>query len=158
MNHLRPMTPEEFRLRMIRLVSEYAEDHVRAGQWTPEDAPREAQKETDQLLPQGLDTPHHHFFSIVAPPQGEVAGNIWFCSKMAQEPGRGFVYDLYVDTAYRGQGLGRAAMVELEPFARSLGLRSIGLHVFGHNKVAIALYEKLGYAPTNIRMSKDLAP
>jgi predicted GNAT family acetyltransferase len=30
------------------------------------------------------------------------------------------------------------------------------LHVFGHNQVARALYEKIGYEVTNVLMSKKL--
>jgi ribosomal protein S18 acetylase RimI-like enzyme len=38
-----------------------------------------------------------------------------------------------------------------------MGLAGIALHVFGHNQSARALYEKLGYAPTNLNLYKPLA-
>jgi len=47
-------------------------------------------------------------------------------------------------------------MKEIEIFAKSIGLKSIGLHVFGHNKLARDLYKKLGYVETNINMKKIL--
>ena len=34
---------------------------------------------------------------------------------------------------------------------------SISLHVFGHNRVARALYEKLGYETTNVNMTEKLS-
>ena len=37
-----------------------------------------------------------------------------------------------------------------------MGLHKMGLHVFGHNLAARALYEKLGYVPVNINMEKQL--
>ncbi len=47
-------------------------------------------------------------------------------------------------------------MKELEVIAKELGMKKIGLHVFGHNKVARGLYEKLGYEITNINMIKSI--
>jgi RimJ/RimL family protein N-acetyltransferase len=41
--------------------------------------------------------------------------------------------------------------------ARALGCRELALHVFGHNLQARRLYAKLGYAETNVNMSKPLA-
>ncbi len=45
-------------------------------------------------------------------------------------------------------------MKEIEIIAKKLGMNKIGLHVFGHNKVARRLYEQLGYEITNINMVK----
>ena len=47
-------------------------------------------------------------------------------------------------------------MLALEEFLRARGIKSINLHVFGHNTVAISLYEKLGYRPTNMNLRKFL--
>lgn len=47
-------------------------------------------------------------------------------------------------------------MKEVEIIAKEIGLKMIGLHVFGHNKVARGLYEQLGYAETHIKMEKSL--
>jgi ribosomal protein S18 acetylase RimI-like enzyme len=44
-----------------------------------------------------------------------------------------------------------------EDEARRLGVDTIRLHVFGHNTRARPLYDKLGYEPTNIMMSKTLS-
>ncbi len=158
MTYLRPMSPEEYSHVMQRLVREYAEDHIQSGQWTPSTGLSAAQKEVDKLLPEGLSTPHQHLFTIVAEPEGVPAGDLWFCSLMPDEPGRGFIFDLYVDERFRRRGIARGAMIEIERFARKEGLSSVGLHVFGHNQAAIALYQSLGYVPTNLRMAKALSP
>ena len=50
----------------------------------------------------------------------------------------------------RGAGRGRPAE------ARRLNVRSIGLHVFGHNTGARKLYQRLGYRETSVVMRKDL--
>lgn len=47
-------------------------------------------------------------------------------------------------------------MKEIEIIGEEIGLKSIRLHVFGHNKIARRLYEKLGYIETNIKMKKVL--
>lgn len=44
----------------------------------------------------------------------------------------------------------------LEGEVRALGLSGVGLHVFGHNAGALALYRKLGYQPTSIQMFKAI--
>ena len=55
-----------------------------------------------------------------------------------------------------GSGLGKELMGLVDDEARKLGVSSIALHVFAHNQVARALYEKMGYRTTNLWMSKDL--
>jgi ribosomal protein S18 acetylase RimI-like enzyme len=37
-----------------------------------------------------------------------------------------------------------------------MAISKISLHVFGHNKIAISLYQKTGYEITNVLMSKTL--
>ena len=52
---------------------------------------------------------------------------------------------------------GKQAMTEIETIAKELSFSKIELHVFGHNKVAQNLYEKLDYEVTNIIMAKKLS-
>jgi ribosomal protein S18 acetylase RimI-like enzyme len=47
-------------------------------------------------------------------------------------------------------------LAELENVAREKGVEKIGLHVFGHNAAARALYQKVGYIETNVNMSKKI--
>lgn len=51
---------------------------------------------------------------------------------------------------------GKQAMLALEVVAESLGVETIGLHVFAHNPVAMNLYRKLGYEVTSQNMVKYL--
>ncbi len=44
----------------------------------------------------------------------------------------------------------------LEVLARELGYDAIGLHVFGDNEVARALYRSAGYVETDVTMRKRL--
>jgi ribosomal protein S18 acetylase RimI-like enzyme len=44
----------------------------------------------------------------------------------------------------------------VEAQARSLGMASVGLHVFAHNPEAIRVYERLGFRTTSLNMLKPL--
>jgi len=67
-----------------------------------------------------------------------------------------WIYDISIDEEHRGKGYGRALLNGLEQVAREHGLESIGLNVFAGNDYARRLYERAGYEPTSIHMSKRL--
>ena len=56
-----------------------------------------------------------------------------------------------------GHGIGSALITATEALARDLGAESITLHVFGRNRRARGVYERLGYDPELIRHFKILA-
>jgi ribosomal protein S18 acetylase RimI-like enzyme len=68
----------------------------------------------------------------------------------------GFILELYVEESQRGKGYGKQIMLLIEEKARELGLKAIGLHVFGSNKIAQNLYKAVGYEVTSVNMSKTL--
>lgn len=147
-----PMTTEELGPYLEEVIPEYAADHVRDGQWTPEESQGEARREIAELIPQGLATPGHHVYTIHAAPGRGRVGVIW----AYVEGPRAFVYDLKIDAKERRKGYGRAAMLAVEPLCRQFGATHIGLHVFGDNRGARELYRALGYRETNVVMSKEL--
>ena len=63
---------------------------------------------------------------------------------------------VYVDPAYRRQGIGRALMVHAEAWSRTRGYPQMGLQVFSTNQPAIELYQQLGYQARSISMMRDL--
>ena len=71
-------------------------------------------------------------------------------------PGTWFVFDVEIDEAHRGRGLGREAMRLAEEWTRARGGTRVGLNVFGPNTVARTLYDSLGYRVMAIAMYKDL--
>ncbi|HLV99259.1 MAG TPA: GNAT family N-acetyltransferase [Ktedonobacterales bacterium] len=149
---LEPMTDAEYQHFLEPAIAEYAQDHMRAGRWTAEEALEEARKEFIGLLPDGVKTPNHYLFTLVNEAQQNV-GMLWFAMR---GHGEAFVYDIRVDDAFQRRGYGSEAFLELERRARDLGATKIALHVFGSNRGAIAMYTKLGYEPTNILMAKPL--
>jgi len=151
---LRKMNGEEFTAFLARSIPEYASEKVKAGNWSADEAQERSRQEHTNLLPLGLDTPNHHLYSIEL--DGEAVGDIWLAVDERGGVRRGFIYDVFVAEAHRRRGIALEAMRLLEAEAGRFSLQSLGLHVFGYNTAARALYEKLGYEVTNINMSKEL--
>jgi ribosomal protein S18 acetylase RimI-like enzyme len=63
---------------------------------------------------------------------------------------------IYVDPAYRRQGIGRALIQAAETWAKAQGYAQIGLQVFTTNQPAIDLYQQLGYQARSISMMREL--
>jgi len=155
---LTPMTAEEYAAWYDEAVAAYAQERVRAGNASPEEAADQARTSFEQLLPRGLDTPLQHLYAIRGD-GGVQVGVIWLAGgqpSLGLPGGTGFIYDLTVFPEFRRKGYGRAAMLAIEAEARALGLTALALHVFGHNATARRLYESIGYTPTNINMRKEI--
>ena len=157
MTVLAPMRPEVFADYVESSVAGYAEENVAAGRWPQDGALERSAAEFRELLPRGLATPDNHVFEIKASDDGPTVGFIWFATEDRHGRRGAYVYDVVVDAAHRRQGHARRAFLALEPIVAGLGLNSIGLHVFGHNTGAQALYAELGYVVTGLNMLKTLA-
>jgi ribosomal protein S18 acetylase RimI-like enzyme len=152
---LRPMTAAEYDGWRDAAIRSYAEDKVRVGAWPADGAVERSRVAFATLLPEGLATPGHDLRSIVTG-DGAVVGTLWFGPADTLGPEVAFIWDIEVDAAHRGRGYGRAALLALEPLARSLGYTSVALHVFGDNEVARNLYRSAGYVETDVSMRKSL--
>lgn len=149
---LRPMTQAEFDEYLSRSREDYAADRARADE-TPLAVERVvASRQLDALLPQGLQTPNHHFWRVEA--DGAPVGILWVCVEPDQR--RAFIYDIVIDAAQRGKGYGEATMRAMEAELAPRGVTHIGLNVFGHNTVARALYDKMGYRVSATYMLKRI--
>jgi ribosomal protein S18 acetylase RimI-like enzyme len=82
---------------------------------------------------------------------------LWFAVRNRVNARSAFVYDVRIDEQFQRRGYATQAFEALEVLARDMGIATIGLHVFGHNTAARALYEKLGFVTTNVLMSKNIA-
>ena len=121
---VRGMTRAEFEAYRRRSVSAYAAEHVRAGDWSPGQAQELAEKETDELLPNGVETPG--MVLLVGESAGEVVGIVWVGTAPRQRPGW-WIYDIEVVPDKRGQGHGRALLDAAELQVKSRGGDSVGL-------------------------------
>lgn len=155
MVRLIPMTATDFQAYLEEDIERYAQEHVRAGNWHPSEAMRKSRDEHQRLLPDGLATKNHHFFSIEDEQRGAKVGIIWLA--VHDERSQVFVYDFLIYEEYRRQGYGTQTLLALEAKVRELNVDKIALHVFAHNHIARALYEKTSFEITGVYMTKKLA-
>ncbi len=143
--HLRAMTETEFENWRLLIGRAYADDQIRSGNWAPEEAMDLALAGNAELLPQGLAT-EDMLLLTAEQPDGTAVGRVWLgLNHPRGKPGCAFLYDIEVEEPYRGQGYGRALLAAAEDVARSRGVASLELNVFGDNTSAIALYRSAGY-------------
>lgn len=152
---LREMTDAEFTEFSRHSLDQYAREKTKAEGHSESEGRKIAEDQWQSLLPQGRTTPDHYFY--VAEHEGAAIGHAWIALRKKALGTLAFVYDIELREEVRGRGLGRATMLALESQAAALGAIKMGLHVFGHNERARALYESLGYTPTNVVMEKSLA-
>ena len=150
---LRPMPDDAVAAFVDRLRRDYVADRVTAGE-TREVAERQTEAQLADLMPSGRPAEGQLLFEVVE--DGAAVGVIWLGRRADLGPGAWWVYDVEVDAAHRGRGLGRAAMELAEAEVRSMGGSHLGLNVFGANAVARRLYESLGYEPTSMQLRKQL--
>jgi ribosomal protein S18 acetylase RimI-like enzyme len=149
------MTDAEFAAYRTRLAKAYAEEHVKAGDWDPNQADALAADEIDGLLPAGPETAGM-LVSAAENEDGEQVGLVWIALNRLR-PGSTWIYDIEINAEHRGKGYGRALLQAAEAQATQYGAADIGLHVFGSNTVARNLYESSGYEVTSLVMRKPLS-
>ncbi len=84
-------------------------------------------------------------------------GCLWLGQSIDQLTGtlQAYIYLVYVKPAYRRLGLGRGLMNHAKHWAKEHGYGQISLQVFCKNKVALNLYEDLGFIPTATLLTWD---
>ncbi len=153
MTHLRRMTADEFTPWCEQSIRDYAAEKVVSGLWSRETSEEQARAELARLLPDGLASDGNHLFTI-EDDAGQAVGTLWFAMQARFGLPIAYVYNVEIAPAYRRRGHARRAFDALEAEVSTLGLHGVALHVFGHNTAARALYESLGYEPTNINLFK----
>ena len=154
---MRPMTSGEFEVLRARLVREYAAAHVRAGIRSEDEAEQRAAEQTDELLPQGVDTPGMMLL-VAESPDGEPIGHVWVGLERASR------LPECLDLLHRDRAKPAQQGLRPRPVARGRtrdprrGVKVIGLNVFGPNTIARKLYESAGYEIASLQMHKVLLP
>lgn len=149
------MSQDEYANYLKVSLPSYAEEKMKGEGLSKEDALKVAQDSFSQLLPQGLSTENQFLFSVIEPASENVVGTLWLAKKTNGAKSYAFIYDIILSPEVRGKGFGKELIALAESEVRKLGLNSMGLHVFGHNEIAISLYEKTGFRTTNRIMVKD---
>ncbi|MBC7712515.1 MAG: GNAT family N-acetyltransferase [Rhizobacter sp.] len=148
-----PMVESEFAIWLDQSKKNYRDENHKNGM-TLEEAQKKSDDDFGRHLPDGLKSVDQYVMSIKA--SGEWVGTLWFGVRGAADNRKAFIFDIVLNESAKGKGYGKQAMTLLEDEVKKLGLRHIGLHVFGHNTVARNLYTKLGYEITNLNMEKVL--
>jgi ribosomal protein S18 acetylase RimI-like enzyme len=150
---LRPMTEQEYEQLADPMWEDYAQERVRNFGTTLDEERAGGARQRAALLPDGLRTPGHRFWSIVDDADW-VVGNLWVF--VEDDKRQAFIYNVEIGKAYRGRGYGRRTLALLEEQLKPLGMSRIALNVFGDNAIAQHLYEKAGYRTVAISMQKEL--
>ncbi len=137
-------------------IADYAHDNVLAGRWPAAGAPERARVEFAQLLPLGLQTPHHHVQEIFDATAPQPVGWVWFALLDDGAQRSGYVYNIRVEPAFRGRGHAKGALDRVAAALEAQGAHAIALHVFSFNTNALALYRSLGYGITGMNLLKPL--
>jgi ribosomal protein S18 acetylase RimI-like enzyme len=149
------MTDEEFAEWFPRMRNRYAVDMVADAGADAAAARTKAEADCERLFPGGKPAEGQIVFAIEA--DGRRAGELWIAEREDELTGPGlWIYDVQVDEAFRGRGLGRKAMLFAEEEARRRGVSQISLNVFGGNETARNLYRSLGYEELATLMRKGL--
>lgn len=154
MVQLKPMTADAYAQFTKLSMLDFAEAKSRAERLTMTEGHRIAHDAWASLLPQGQQTPLHHFYT--AWKDGQDIGMVWFKEEREWRLPYGYLYQVWIWDEFQGIGLGAATMTALEAKLKDMGLPRLRLHVFAFNERARKLYEKMGYEATNIVMMKDL--
>ncbi len=91
--------------------------------------------------------------------KGDLAGFLWLvvCENNWTGERYGYINNVYVLPARRGQGLGQELMRYTDDFFRSRGVRRVRLTVTASNAEAATLYKHAGYDVTRWEMEKELS-
>jgi ribosomal protein S18 acetylase RimI-like enzyme len=148
------MSEDEVGAFVVGAMGSYIEERIASGE-QPDEARRVAKEQTGSFFPDGKPAPGHLLYRVVDDGAADV-GSLWIGPRTPGNPQAYWVWDVEIDAAHRGQGLGRVAMTLAEEAARNHGATELGLNVFGHNAVARSLYESMGYQTTAVNMRKSL--
>lgn len=152
--NLKLMQEHEFKNFYEISLKEYADEQVKNGIWDKDEADSKGRAYFEKLLPKGLNTEGHKIFNVHS--DNEKVGILWLHIFEKDNTLKSFIYDIKIEEIHRGKGLGKETMQALDKYCKSHKIESIKLHVFGHNKIAYSLYEKMGFETTNYYMEKKL--
>jgi len=149
-----PMNETDYQVYLAKIIPEYADEKVQAGNWIEAEALERSRMEFEHYLPQGIHTPRH-FVGKLLNESGEPVGFLWY-GFLNESIDTAFIFDFEIYSAFRRRGYASQAMAVLEAQAKAQGVKRLELHVFGNNTPARELYKKAGYIETNVNMAKEI--
>lgn len=156
MKKLVRMTDGEFQMYLAYSIQDYAQSKINKGHWSEEEAPREAERQYQEMLPQGLQTSMHHFWMVMDTQLGRKVGIVWFALREQDGELQALVHDVKIYEEFRRRGYVTHASQLLAQKAAELGATMVSVRIFGHSPAAREMYEKLGYVVTETSITKKL--
>lgn len=156
MMKIQPFTQNDFETYLAKALPHLAEEIAQARGISQEAGMSVAQNSFSNLFPKGEVNAKDQYIGFLVEGADKV-GIIHF--GVRKDPNSSpdvYLWDVEIFKPYRRNGFGKTAMRLLESQVRDLGLNRISLNVFGHNKMARALYEDLGYHTRSLSMTKDV--
>lgn len=150
---LSKMTENQFEDYLEFAIPDYAKDKIESGTWKEEEALDLAKESYQKYLPQGVATPNEILYAINL--ENTHIGFMWLHYD-SKKPEYAFIYDFIIMDDYQGKGYGQEAMNLMLDTVKELGGSRLSLHVFGHNKRALHVYEKVGFQITDYSMSIEI--
>lgn len=112
------MTQDGFNHYMLSAIKNYANEKVNNGTWESKDALSNSKKQYALLLPDGLQTANHYFYSIFN--KEEKIGYIWL-AKDDENKQSAFIYDFEIYEEFQNLGFGSKTLDLVADKAKELG-------------------------------------
>ena len=123
-----------------------SKDYLESGVYNKGEASQMAEHLFTEMLPEGMNTPGQYLYNITK--NGKIIGTIWYG---ALNNVYGYINDILISEGYEIE-----ALKLLEEDALKKGIKRLDLHTYTNNKSKLALFEKMGYHPYYLRLSKNL--
>lgn len=141
----RRMTNNEFESFYGWSIEHQAKELMEELHISQEEAISETVKEIAEMLPDGIDTPHNYFTTIVDSDSDENIGFVWTLHEVTEGRKQSFICDFAIWESKRRKGYASAALRLAENQAAEAGCVESVLFVKDNNTAATALYRKCGY-------------
>jgi ribosomal protein S18 acetylase RimI-like enzyme len=128
----------------IEVVDIITAEHVEAFARLMPQHSRGALPPTPEHLRLVVESPANTVF-VARDDLGVLVGSLTLTIFMTPGGTIGWIEDVVVDEAARGQGIGEALVTEGVRRARERGARQIDLHSGSHRQAAIRLYQRVGF-------------
>lgn len=148
-----PKTKEEQEQFLEESKAGFTEALIKAYDFDLETAEKRTQQSFDQAFTSQEEV-SHVFMSIYDEVLSQAIGGLWFT--LNSKKSRAYLYQILIDSSFRGKGYGKQAMLMLDDYCKQQGMKQISLNVFGYNKPARNLYQGIGYEEVQCMMKKEL--
>lgn len=128
-----------------------SKDYLESGVYNKGEASQMAEHLFTEMLPEGINTPGQYLYNLTE--NGKTIGIIWYG---VMNNAFGFINDVLIAEPYQNRGYEIEALKLLEEDALKKGIKRLDLHTYTNNKSKLALFEKMGYHPYYLRLSKNL--